>query len=172
MSERNSYFRRDNQNKLFGGGSIKKKFGVLSEPKNPFMDDDIEFRSSTPVSAQAVKSDAEKAEFFNRAKTDFGRPVGKDITSAAASRSMGGYESSIPISAQAVKSDAEKAEFFNRAKTEFGRPVGKDITSAAADRAIGDMRARPASEASRKNMLQNALKRQQKKLERERRRNK
>ena len=167
MSEKNSYFRRDSQNRLIGGGSI-------SEPKNPFMDDDddIEFRSSTPISAQAVKADAERAAFFNRGKTDFARPVGKDITSAAVGSSMSNYQSTTPISAQAVKADAERAAFFGREKTDFNRPVGKDITSAAADRAIGDMRARPASEASRKNMLQNALKKQQRKLERERRKNK
>tara|TARA_R100000353_G_scaffold169341_1_gene132370 strand:- start:41 stop:445 length:405 start_codon:yes stop_codon:yes gene_type:complete len=101
-----TYFSRDGDGRIIGGGSIKKKKNQTDKQgaevnivdnvaqarmaaQNPLMGASPNYESSIPISAQAAKADAENAAFFGRPPTDFGRPIGKDRTSPAASRAMG-----------------------------------------------------------------------------------
>ena len=119
-----TYFSRDGDGRVIGGGSIKKK------------------------KDQRNKQGAEVNIVDNVAQKGMQRMAAQNPLMGMSPN----YESSIPISAQAAKSDAEKAAFFGRPPTDFGRPIGKDRTSPAANRAIGDMSPRPASKASARRM--------------------
>lgn len=104
-----TYFSRDGDGRVIARGSIKKKKDQRNKQgaevnivdnvaqkgmqrmaaQNPLMGKAPNYESSIPISAQAAKSDAENAAFFGRPLTAFGRPIGEDRTSPAASRAIG-----------------------------------------------------------------------------------
>tara|TARA_B100000963_G_C22602155_1_gene660756 strand:- start:831 stop:1193 length:363 start_codon:yes stop_codon:yes gene_type:complete len=87
-----TYFSKDGEGRAIGGGSIKKKKDQEDKrmaAQNSLMGMSPNYESSIPISAQAAKDDAEKAAFFGRPATAFGRPIGKDRASPAANRAIG-----------------------------------------------------------------------------------